>query len=62
MPTEGGDPLAPTDVYVQGRTVQLPKWQGWAKAARKKLDDMVAAAHYRIACGETATTAGYLSQ
>ncbi len=57
VPTEGGDPLAPIDVYVQGRTVQLPKWQGWAKAARKKLDDMVAAAHYPIACGGTATTA-----
>ena len=34
VPTEGGDPLTPADVY-RGRTpIQIPAWQGWAKAAR----------------------------
>ena len=55
IPSEGGDPLTPTDVYVHGRTVQLPKWQSWAKAARKKLDEMVANAHYPVASGDAAT-------
>jgi putative transposase len=57
IPTEGGDPVTPADVYLHGQAVQLPKWQGWAKAARKKLEDMVADAHFPIASGDTATTA-----
>jgi transposase InsO family protein len=56
IPTEGGDPVTPTDVSFHGQAVQLPKWQGWAKAARKKLEDRVADAHFPIASGETATT------
>lgn len=32
--------LTPADVYVHGRTVELPKWQGWAKAAKEKLKKM----------------------
>lgn len=38
-PVEGGDVLTPEDVYVKGCAITLPKWQGWAKAARKKLDE-----------------------
>ena len=57
VPIEGGDPVTPTDVYVHGEAVQLPKWQGWAKAARQKLEDMVADARFPIASGGTATTA-----
>jgi transposase InsO family protein len=38
-PEEGGDVLTPEDVYVKGRAITLPCWQGWAKAARKKLDE-----------------------
>ncbi len=57
IPVEGGDPVTPTDVYVHGQAVQLPKWQGWAKAARKKLDDMVADAHFPIASADTANSA-----
>ena len=45
VPIEGADPLTPADVYVARRKVQLPKWQGWAKAAREKLEQMVANAH-----------------
>ena len=45
VPIEGGDPLTPADVYVARRKVQLPKWQGWAKAAPEKLEQMVANAH-----------------
>lgn len=37
-PAAGGDVVTPKDVYVGGQTIVLPKWQGWAKAARKKLD------------------------
>ena len=49
-------PVPPTDVYVHGQAVQLPKWQGWAKAARKKLEDMVADAHLPFVSDEAATT------
>ena len=38
---EGGDPLTPQEVYVESRKTQIPKWQAWAKAARKKLDQML---------------------
>lgn len=41
VPTEGGDPLVPAEVYDQGRQVKIPKWQGWARAAKKKLDEMM---------------------
>lgn len=43
-PEEGGDPLVPEEVYAKGRVVQLPRWQGWAKAAKEKLDEMMGAA------------------
>jgi transposase InsO family protein len=42
IPQEGGDPLTPSDVYVDGRMVRLPKWQGWAKGAKAKLDKLMA--------------------
>jgi putative transposase len=38
IPPEGGDPLTPQDVYKHGQAVGLPKWQGWAKAAKAKLE------------------------
>jgi putative transposase len=41
IPETGGDPLTPQEVYEQGRKVGIPKWQGWAKAAREKLDQMI---------------------
>ncbi|MBV9064103.1 MAG: transposase [Alphaproteobacteria bacterium] len=43
-PEEGGDPLVPEEVYAKGRVVQLPRWQGWAKAAKEKLAEMMGAA------------------
>jgi len=45
QPEDGGDVVTPADVYVHGCAVRLPKWQGWAKAARAKLAAMVAGAH-----------------
>lgn len=42
IPEGGGDVLTPADVYVHGRAVQLPKWQGWAVAARQKLAALAA--------------------
>ena len=41
-----GDPTTPADVYVHGQAVGLPKWQGWAKAAREKLKAIVEDAHF----------------
>jgi transposase InsO family protein len=41
-PAEGGDPLVPEEVYVGGRATAIPRWQGWAKGAKKKLDRMLA--------------------
>lgn len=35
----GGDVLPPQDVYVQGAEITLRRWQGWAKAAKAKLDE-----------------------
>ena len=40
-PEAGGDPLTPEDVYVRGATITIPKWQGWAKGAKEKLDRML---------------------
>lgn len=49
-PTEGGDPLVPWEVYVKARQVVLPKWQGWAKAAKKKLDELFGERSAEAAC------------
>ena len=43
-PEEGGDPLVPEEVYVQGRVVQIPRWQSWAQAAKAKLDKLLGGA------------------
>jgi len=40
VPEGGGDPVTPQEVYVDGVATQIPKWQGWAKAAKAKLDEM----------------------
>jgi transposase InsO family protein len=41
VPEAGGDPLVPDEVYRQGRLIKIPKWQGWALAAQKKLEEML---------------------
>jgi transposase InsO family protein len=41
IPLHGGDPMTPHDVYVDGRAMAIPKWQGWAKAAKEKLDQLM---------------------
>ena len=41
VPEAGGDPVTPEDVYVGGVRTQIPKWQGWARAAKAKLDAMM---------------------
>jgi hypothetical protein len=33
--------MTPRDVYVEGKSIQIPKWQGWAKAAKAKLDRLM---------------------
>ncbi len=42
-PETGGDPLVPEEVYADGHRVQTPKWQGWAQAAKAKLDELLGA-------------------
>ena len=37
QPVGGDDPLVLADVYLDVLAVTIPKWQGWAQAARKKL-------------------------
>ena len=39
IPQQGGDPMTPRDV--EGKAIGIPKWQGWAKAARAKLDQLM---------------------
>ena len=41
IPEAGGDPLTPEDVYVGGGAIQIPKWQGWAKGAKQRLDELM---------------------
>jgi putative transposase len=38
VPEEGGDPLVPADVYAAVRSIQIPRWQDWARAARARLE------------------------
>ena len=41
IPQQGGDPMTPHDVYVEGKATAIPRWQGWAKAAKAKLDELM---------------------
>ena len=43
-PVEGGDVLVPREVYAEGRSIQIPRWQNWARAAQAKLEEMLTAA------------------
>jgi putative transposase len=43
VPETGGDPVTPEDVYTGAVATQIPRWQDWARAAREKLDQMLAA-------------------
>jgi len=40
-PSVSRKPMTPHDVYVEGKAIGIPKWQGWAKAAKAKLDEMI---------------------
>ena len=39
----GGDPVTPEEVYCGGVAVGIPKRQGWARDAKRKLEDLMAA-------------------
>ncbi|MDJ0762526.1 MAG: DDE-type integrase/transposase/recombinase [Myxococcota bacterium] len=41
IPEVGGEPHTPFEVYVEGARTQIPKWQGWAKGAKEKLERMM---------------------
>lgn len=40
-PVAGGDVVTPADVYRRGVKVDIPAWQGWARAAKEKLDALL---------------------
>lgn len=44
IPESGADPLVPVEVYAGGRTIQIPRWQEWARAAKARLDALQEAA------------------
>ncbi len=62
IPPEGGDPVTPADVYVHGQAVALPKWQGWAKAAKEKLRQMTEGAHFPTTSSESPAQAAPASE
>lgn len=41
LPTGGGDPVTPEDVYRGAVQTQIPRWQAWARQAREKLDQLL---------------------
>jgi len=41
IPEAGGDPVTPKDVYVNGVAIGIPRWQGWAKGAKERLDKLM---------------------
>lgn len=41
VPERGGDPHVPAEVYAGAAQIGIPKWQSWAKAAKRKLDQML---------------------
>ncbi len=43
VPEAGGDPVTPEEVYCSGVVVGIPKWQGWARDAKRRLDELMAA-------------------
>lgn len=43
IPENGGDPVTPADVYINGMATRLPRWQPWAKAAAAHLEELCAA-------------------
>lgn len=42
IPESGGDPVTPYDVYVSGQAIRIPKWQGWARGAKERLEQLLA--------------------
>ena len=41
QPVEGGDVVTPKDVYCGGQAIQLPRWQSWAREAKKKIEELL---------------------
>jgi hypothetical protein len=41
VPAGGGDPLVPSDVYVDGQVTELPRWQGRSRDVKEKLDKLL---------------------
>jgi transposase InsO family protein len=39
IPEAGGDVVTPSDVYTGKVRTKLPRWQGWAREAKKRLEE-----------------------
>jgi len=44
VPAAGGDPFVPAEVYCGSRSIQIPRWQSWAREAQAKLEKLIHAA------------------
>jgi len=53
-PVAGGDVLTPHEVYTGQLEVELPRWQGWARAARRKLQELLDAEQASLEVGAAA--------
>ena len=49
VPEACGDPVTPQEVYGGKIAVQLPAWQGWAKAAKEKLEKLQGGQELQVA-------------
>lgn len=41
VPAAGGDPHVPAEVYANNELIMIPKWQGWAKGVKEKLEQLM---------------------
>jgi len=44
IPADGGDPRVPGEVYRGEHTIQIPRWQTWAKGAQARLEQLMSEA------------------
>ena len=47
-PARGGEALTPAEAWAHGRVVDLPKWKGWAKAAKEKPQNLLGSARFPL--------------
>ena len=58
VPEAGGDPLVPEEVYRHGHAIQIPRWQQWARAAQKRLEELLEVGCLMRLCHASANQSG----